>query len=137
MPELGVDRRLTHGIQYGALIVFDDLAPHFRGRRGNPGSIPEDEDFAQWFFEEKKTGYDVQYAAAAVMMFRYYGIPSRYVEGYLLTPETVKEAGTAETVTVSQKYAHAWPEIYLDGMGWIPIEVTPKYDRKLFSHILC
>ena len=54
---------------------------------------------------------------------------SRYVEGYLLTPETVKEAGTAETVTVSQKYAHAWPEIYLDGMGWIPIEVTPKYEN--------
>ena len=95
----------------------------------NPGSIPEDEDFAQWFFEDKKTGYDVQYAAAAVMMFRYYGIPSRYVEGYLLTPETVKEAGTAETVTVSQKYAHAWPEIYLDGMGWIPVEVTPKYEN--------
>ena len=38
----------------------------------NPGSIPEDEDFAQWFFEDKKTGYYVQYAAAAVMMFRYY-----------------------------------------------------------------
>ena len=71
----------------------------------------------------------MQYAAAAVMMFRYYGIPSRYVEGYLLTPETVKEAGTAETVTVSQKYAHAWPEIYLDGMGWIPVEVTPKYEN--------
>ena len=55
------------------------------------------------FWKIKKSGYDVQYAAAAVMMFRYYGIPSRYVEGYLLTPETVKEAGTAETVTVSQK----------------------------------
>lgn len=53
----------------------------------------------------------------------------RYVEGYLLTPETLKEAGTAETVTVSQKYAHAWPEIYLDGMGWIPVEVTPKYEN--------
>ena len=95
----------------------------------NPGSIPEDQDFARWFFEDKKTGYDVQYAAAAVMMFRYYGIPSRYVEGYLLTPETVKNAGTAETVTISQKYAHAWPEIYLDGMGWIPVEVTPKYEN--------
>ena len=51
------------------------------------------------------------------------------MEGYLLKPETVKEAGTAETVTVSQKYAHAWPEIYLDGMGWIPVEVTPKYEN--------
>lgn len=59
----------------------------------------------------------MQYAAAAVMMFRYYGIPSRYVEGYLLTPETVKEAGTAETVTVSQNTLHAWPGNYLDGIG--------------------
>ena len=95
----------------------------------NPGAIPAGEDFAKWFFEDKKSGYDVQYAAAAVMMFRYYGIPSRYVEGYLLTPETVNNAGTSEQVTVSQKYAHAWPEIYLDGMGWIPIEVTPKYEN--------
>lgn len=95
----------------------------------NPGKITKGEDFAKWFFEDKKSGYDVQYAAAAVMMFRYYGIPSRYVEGYLLTPETVKEAGTAEQVTISQKYAHAWPEIYLDGMGWIPVEVTPKYEN--------
>lgn len=95
----------------------------------NPGAIPAGEDFAKWFFEDKKSGYDVQYAAAAVMMFRYYGIPSRYVEGYLLTPETVNNAGTSEQVTVSQKYAHAWPEIYLDGMGWIPVEVTPKYEN--------
>ena len=95
----------------------------------NPGAIPSGEDFAKWFFEDKKSGYDVQYAAAAVMMFRYYGIPSRYVEGYLLTPETVNNAGTSEQVTVSQKYAHAWPEIYLDGMGWIPIEVTPNYEN--------
>lgn len=95
----------------------------------NPGKIAKGEDFAKWFFQDKKSGYDVQYAAAAVMMFRYYGIPSRYVEGYLLTPETVKNAGTAETVTISQKYAHAWPEIYLDGMGWIPVEVTPKYEN--------
>ena len=95
----------------------------------NPGAIPKGEDFAKWFFEDKKSGYDVQYAAAAVMMFRYYGIPSRYAEGYLLTPETVNNAGTSEQVTISQKYAHAWPEIYLDGMGWIPVEVTPKYDN--------
>lgn len=95
----------------------------------NPGTIPAGEDFAKWFFEDKKSGYDVQYAAAAVMMFRYYGIPSRYVEGYLLTPETVNNAGTSEQVTVSQKYAHAWPEIYLDGMGWIPVEVTSKYEN--------
>ena len=95
----------------------------------NPGTIPAGEDFAKWFFEDKKSGYDVQYAAAAVMMFRYYGIPSRYVEGYLLTPETVNNAGNSEQVTVSQKYAHAWPEIYLDGMGWIPVEVTPKYEN--------
>lgn len=95
----------------------------------NPGAIPAGEDFAKWFFEDKRSGYDVQYAAAAVMMFRYYGIPSRYVEGYLLTPETVNNAGKSEQVTVSQKYAHAWPEIYLDGMGWIPVEVTPKYEN--------
>lgn len=94
----------------------------------NPGAIPDGEDFAAWFFREKK-GYDVQYAAAATLLLRYYGIPARYVEGYLLTPETVEKAGDTAAISVTQRYAHAWTEVYLENCGWIPIEVTPKYEK--------
>lgn len=73
-------------------------------------------------------GYDVHYATAATLMFRYYGIPARYVEGYLVTPEDVKDKEAGETIEVPESNAHAWAEIYIDGVGFVPIEVTPEYE---------
>jgi hypothetical protein len=61
------------------------------------------------------------------MMFRYYGIPARYVEGYLITPEKVNSAKDGSTISITGKDAHAWAEYYQDGIGWIPFEVTPPY----------
>lgn len=78
------------------------------------------------FFSTKK-GYDVQFATAAVMMFRYYGIPARYVEGYLITPQDVENMQPGEAYAVSKSQNHAWPEIYIDGTGFVPIEVCPTY----------
>ena len=60
-------------------------------------------------------------------MFRYYGIPSRYVEGYLITPEDIKDKKAGDTVEISGKNGHAWTEIYIDGLGWVPVEMTPEY----------
>ena len=78
------------------------------------------------FFETNK-GYDVHYATAATLMFRYYGIPARYVEGYLVTPTDVKNAKAGETIKIPEKNIHSWTEIYIDGIGFVPIEVTPNY----------
>lgn len=78
------------------------------------------------FFKSKK-GYDTHFATAATFMFRYYGIPARYVEGYLVTPEDVKNAGEDGQMSISQQNAHAWVEIYIDGIGFVPIEVSPEY----------
>ena len=85
-------------------------------------------DFLERFLTEEKTGYSVHYATAATMLFRYCGIPSRYVEGYLITPDAVKGKNESQTITVDGTWAHAWTEIYEDGIGWIPVEVTPPYD---------
>lgn len=84
-------------------------------------------DFLKDFLTVSKRGYDVHYATAAVVMMRYFGIPARYVEGYLITPEQADEAQGGEAFTLSDEVAHAWAEIYQDGIGWIPFEVTPKY----------
>ena len=78
------------------------------------------------FFSEGK-GYDVHYATAATLMFRYYGIPARYVEGYLVTSDDVKGAEKGETIEISQKNIHAWTEIYVDGIGFVPIETCSEY----------
>ena len=97
----------------------------------SPGAIPEGEDFATWFFQEEKRGCDVHYAAAAVMLFRYYGVPARYVEGYLITPELLDGQEDGATITVTEQEAHAWPEIYIDERGWIPVEVLEEYENKM------
>ena len=84
-------------------------------------------DFTENFLSESKIGHSVHYATAAALMFRYYGIPSRYVEGYLITPEDIKDKKAGDTVEISGKNGHAWTEIYIDGLGWVPVEMTPEY----------
>ncbi len=87
--------------------------------------IPEEQEFVSWFFDGHSEGYDVHYATIAVMLFRYYGIPSRYVEGYLFTGDK----------NITQKSAHAWPEIYISGRGWVPVEVMDAYEKIMPSYI--
>ena len=68
-------------------------------------------------------------------MLRYYGGPARYVEGYVITekmiadgsPDDKDSASKPASVTVTEESAHAWCEYYLDGVGWVPFDVTPKY----------
>ena len=86
-----------------------------------------DTDFLADFLSQSKAGYDVHYAAAATMMMRYFGIPARYVEGYLITPDTAATAQPNTPFTLSEADAHAWTEIYQDGVGWIPFETAPGY----------
>jgi transglutaminase-like putative cysteine protease len=89
------------------------------------GALPEGKDFIEYFFFENKKGYCIHYAAAATMMFRMYGIPARYVTGFLIPPSMfyLNEEGVYQA-DVPDDYAHAWTEVYLDG-EWITIEVTP------------
>ncbi|MBQ1251735.1 MAG: transglutaminase domain-containing protein [Firmicutes bacterium] len=90
------------------------------------GTIPQDSDFLRYFLENSGEGYSLHYATAAALIFRYYGIPARYVEGYIVTPDDVA-AAEGNTVFVDGGNAHAWVEYYRDGVGWIPLETTPPY----------
>ncbi len=84
-------------------------------------------DFAAFFLEKSARGYSVHYATAATLMLRYFGIPARYAEGYFLPAEEATEYESGETITLTENHAHAWAEYYLEGVGWIPFEVTPGY----------
>lgn len=92
----------------------------------NNPAFNDENNIMNSFFSEGK-GYDVHYATAATLMFRYYGIPARYVEGYLVTSDDVKGAEKGETIEISQKNIHAWTEIYVDGIGFVPIETCSEY----------
>ena len=64
-------------------------------------------------------GSTYQYATVAALALRYYGIPARYVEGF-----TVKTAEN-ENISVTGENAGAWVEVYQDGVGWLPLALTP------------
>ena len=87
----------------------------------------EDADPVSVFLQETGRGSAVQYATAAVMMLRYYGIPARYVEGYLITPDMVSGKSGETTLTLTGNDAHAWAEYYEDGVGWVPFETAQPY----------
>lgn len=72
----------------------------------------------------------LHYASLGTLAFRSAGIPARYVEGYeAVTSEEPGEDGNY-TADVTGQNAHAWVEIYCDGVGWLPIDVTPgHYDK--------
>ncbi len=84
-------------------------------------------DFLQYVLEQSGSGYSVQYATAATLMLRYFGVPARYVEGYYLSAEEVEAYQAGETITLTENNAHAWAEYYLNGVGFVPFEVTPGY----------
>lgn len=92
----------------------------------NNPAFNDENNIMNSFFSEGK-GYDVHYATAATLMFRYYGIPARYVEGYIVTSDDVKNAEKGETIEISQNNIHAWTEIYVDGVGFVPIETCSEY----------
>jgi len=67
-----------------------------------------------------KKGYCVQFATAMVMMSRAAGIPARIAIGFL--PGT-RAKGVWSVLAAD---AHAWPELYLSGIGWTRFEPTPS-----------
>ncbi|MFC6238735.1 transglutaminase TgpA family protein [Longivirga aurantiaca] len=73
-------------------------------------------------FLRDKTGYCEQFSATMALMATSLGIRSRVVVGY--TSGTAV-AGDEGAWRVSGKNAHAWPELYFTGLGWVRFEPTP------------
>lgn len=89
-------------------------------------SAPRGKDFVEYFLFESHEGYCAHFASAAVLMLRYLGVPARYATGYSVSAsEFSGMAGGEYMAVVRDRQAHAWAEVYLDGVGWIPVEVTP------------
>ncbi len=86
-----------------------------------PGWVTDESKFLDFFLLESRQGYCTYFATAFVLLARAEGIPARYVQGFCVPVE-----GTEE-IPVYSNMAHAWPEAYLPGAGWIPFEPTPGY----------
>lgn len=75
----------------------------------------------QFLFEQKR-GFCEQFAASFAAMARAVGVPARVAVGY--QPGTLKSDGLFH---VTNRNAHAWPEVWINGAGWLPFEPTPAF----------
>lgn len=71
-------------------------------------------------FLASKEGYCEQFAGTYAAMARTLGLPARVAVGF--TSGTQDADGKWR---VTGKEAHAWPEVYLNGFGWVAFEPTP------------
>lgn len=90
-----------------------------------PGALPNEIDspakFMDYFILDTKRGYCNYYATAFVLLSRAEGIPARYVHGYYVSTKG------NQTVSVKNNQAHAYPEAYLEGIGWMVFDPTPGH----------
>ncbi|MEM8930127.1 MAG: transglutaminase domain-containing protein [Acidobacteriota bacterium] len=69
------------------------------------------------------TGYFVHFAHAATYLLRGIGLPARVATGYAVPADT-RAGGSA--LMIRGTNAHAWPELYLDGVGWVTVDPSPE-----------
>jgi transglutaminase-like putative cysteine protease len=85
---------------------------------------PPNADIMEWFLFDTKEGFCNYYATAEVLMLRAVGVPARMAAGFA-QGEPNKDR---TRYYVRQSDAHAWPEVYFPGYGWIEFEPTANQD---------
>ena len=82
---------------------------------------PENSDTAEYFLFESKTGTCSDFASAYTLLARAAGLTVRYVEGFV--PQAGDEPGD-RTFYIYFENAHAYPEVFIPGAGWVRYEPT-------------
>ncbi|MBW2731892.1 MAG: hypothetical protein JRH20_05825 [Deltaproteobacteria bacterium] len=109
----------------------DDLAKAFAIKRylekqgfyTRKSKHSDKDDPAASFLFGSLRGYCVHFAHAAVYLFRSQGIAARVALGYAV--QLHKRAGGSSILIMGDR-AHAWPEIFLEGVGWVTFDVYPE-----------
>ena len=106
------------GAVYAAQVTAEYLDTLCRYDQSAPAA-PEGTDPVLYFLNESRRGYCMHYASAAVLLLRAMGVPARYASGFTAYSIPGRQAAVAD------RAAHAWVEVWVDGLGWYPVEVTP------------
>ena len=103
---------------FDSMVVLQDW---FRSNFQYSTSIPDGHDTtAIVAFLRNRVGYCEQFAGTFAAMARALGMPARVAVGF--TQGELTEDGV---YSVLGRNAHAWPEVWFDGYGWVPFEPTP------------
>jgi transglutaminase-like putative cysteine protease len=96
------------------------------GREGTyslkSGHASAEDPTADFLFGDR-IGYCVHFAHAAVFLMRNLGVPSRVATGYAIE-EAARQGGSA--ILLTGAHSHAWPEMYVTGVGWTVVDVYPE-----------
>lgn len=82
---------------------------------------PAGQDMLEWLLFDIRQGFCTYAATAEVILLRAVGVPARLAVGYA---EGEIPPGALRTRQVRQSHAHAWPEVYFPGIGWVEFEPT-------------
>ncbi|MFB2573276.1 transglutaminaseTgpA domain-containing protein [Micrococcus sp. IITD107] len=96
---------------------YSETAPVDEGYDGTGIEITEQ-------FLQAQSGYCIHFASAMALMARSLDVPARIVVGYAPTGADADGVHRVEAGS-----AHAWPELYIYGLGWVPFEPTPTVGR--------
>ncbi len=97
--------------------VYSELAPVEEGYDGTGLGVIAT-------FLAAKSGYCVHFASAMALMARSLGIPARVAVGFLPGDRLPDRLEGRAVFEVTSHDLHAWPELYFDGVGWLPFEPT-------------
>lgn len=103
-------------------IVADYLAD---GRKYTTNPKSTGKSVTEELLYGSKQGYCVQFATVGTLIMRRMGFYARYAEGYLA--QDFKNSGSDYSFEnkISDKDGHAWCEVWVDGFGWMTLEMTP------------
>jgi transglutaminase-like putative cysteine protease len=73
-------------------------------------------------FLQTRVGYCEQFAGTFAALARAVGLPARVAVGFTTGAADPDDPGLFH---VRGEHAHAWPEVYLEGLGWASFEPTP------------
>ncbi len=86
-----------------------------------PGNGEAPDPAADFLFGSQK-GFCVHVATSMTYMLRTQGVSARVSGGFAAGPD---RRGNGSTLLLQKSDAHAWCEIYLQGIGWVPFDGSP------------
>ncbi len=122
-------RRVSAEVTRNALAPYDKAIAIEAYLRTIPVALdveapPPGGDGVDHFLFTLNRGYSDYHASAMVVLLRSAGVPARLAVGYA----TGQWDDQSKVYVVRERNAHAWPEVYFNGYGWVEFEPTPGHE---------